>query len=485
MPMWKLLPLAAAAVGVTQGALRGDDAAGETCDFAIVGAGVGGGYAALRAAEAGQRVCVFEMNNRPGGRIHSLRNQGPNKDLVVEAGAYRFTASKICQFERFCFDTPIIRSLVKELHLTFAVYDPDPTQWDHKMRKLVDKEGNDAGYLTLPETLLQKAMERGAKVSYNSKVVGLFGNSKNESAKDSSAVFLKIAGGGVVKAKAVLLNIAQGPALELLRHSGMPFAAEDPDPLYDPTTEDLMKLYVHYDDAWWRNDLGLKAGHFQNGNPREDGYLMESPAPLSGQYHDGNLRCDLPGGKCRGYLQAYYSGEAIEFYKPYHNLVGEAAVELSPDTREHKRLLAKIHSALVDLHRDALDAVNATERVSKMRPSAGVLSIWRDSVDGINAGCHNPKLGSEPSPGDLTNAALKPFPDMPVFLANEAFGPISCWAEGSLNMSHRVMQHMGIPQPMLKEEPLDLSMPPPPTDPFLMYADRRWARMLGVNKVVV
>eukprot|EP00971_Amphidinium_carterae_P189009 3752249-Amphidinium_carterae.2 len=59
------------------------------CDIAVVGAGVGGSYAAWRAADAGKSVCVFEMSDRPGGRIHSLRGMGPRKDLVVEAGAYR------------------------------------------------------------------------------------------------------------------------------------------------------------------------------------------------------------------------------------------------------------------------------------------------------------------------------------------------------------------------------------------------------------
>ena len=26
----------------------------------------------------------------------------------------------------------------------------------------------------------------------------------------------------------------------------------------------IMKLYIHYDDAWWVNDLNLTAGPFQN-----------------------------------------------------------------------------------------------------------------------------------------------------------------------------------------------------------------------------
>mmetsp|Transcript_64044 Transcript_64044/g.119003 ORF Transcript_64044/g.119003 Transcript_64044/m.119003 type:complete len:486 (+) Transcript_64044:58-1515(+) len=469
-----------------KGALRGEDQDAKICDLAVVGAGIGGGYAAWRASQAGKSVCVFEMNDRAGGRIHSLRNRGPQKDLVVEAGAYRFTAAQVCTWG-MCFDTPLIRAAVKELGLKAKVYDPDPKMWDHKMRKIVDEEGNDAGYLTLPETLLEKATELGATVSYNSKVVGLAGAGKSDGTYP--LVMLQIADGRKVLAKAVVLNIPQGPALELLRHSAAPFDAEDPDVLYDPTTEDLMKLYIHYDDAWWINDLGLKSGRFQNENPDSDGYLLQSPAPLSGQYHDGNVKCDLPGGRCRGFLQTYYAGEAIEYYKPYHNVNGEAAVELDPNTKEHRRLLERIHQALVDHHRKALDAVNATDRVSKMRPNAGVLSIWRDSVDGINAGCHNPKQGDDPLPSKLTDTALQPFPDMPVFIADEAFGPLSCWAEGSLNMSHKVMDRLGVPQTRLPEgEALDLSSPAPPTDPFLLFTDRRFAKLrakFGESEVVV
>ena len=34
-------------------------------------------------------VCIFEMTDRVGGRLFSLRGLGPNDDLVVDAGGYR------------------------------------------------------------------------------------------------------------------------------------------------------------------------------------------------------------------------------------------------------------------------------------------------------------------------------------------------------------------------------------------------------------
>jgi len=43
-------------------------------------------------------VCIFEMQDRVGGRAYSLRGLGPEKDLSVDAGAYR-TVSFVVFFD--------------------------------------------------------------------------------------------------------------------------------------------------------------------------------------------------------------------------------------------------------------------------------------------------------------------------------------------------------------------------------------------------
>lgn len=448
----------------------------EPCDLAVVGAGIGGAYAAWHMAESGKKVCVFEMSGRPGGRIHSLRQQGPQKDLVVEAGAYRFAHEEVCVPVHGCIYTPITKATVAALGLHTAVYDPDPKQWDHNMRKIVDANGNDAGYLTLVETLLERAIKNGAQVQYHTEVLGLGGN--------SSDVQLQVTGGKMVRAHAVLLNLPQSVLLRLLRKSEGPITKSFPSPLYVPMAFPIMKLYVHYEDAWWRNYLGLVAGPFANGNPGTDPPTTwkrqvpyQQPAPLNGQYHDGDVKCDLPDGKCRGYLQAVYNGgSAIDFYKPFHPFDGDAAVELSPSTTEHKELLSEIHKALVEFHKDALDKANATARVEQMMPDSGVISIWSQGVDGIHSGCHlnKPKNNSSSESKDsLPHAALQPFPGWPVFVANEAYGNLHCWAEGSLNMSAMVIQHLGaqLQHPLPDKE---ASGPPAPGDPFLFMDHRRF-----------
>lgn len=464
------------------------------CDLAIVGTGPGGAFAAWHAAEAGRHVCVFELGDRPGGRIHSLRGMGPRRDLVVEAGAYRFAPKEVCEpmgpNASWCIRTPITAASVKELGLSAGVYDPNPWNWDYKMRKLIDKHGHNVGYLTLVESMLERAAARGAELHFSTEVTGLAGKG------DSSSVELKLAEGGSVEASAVLLNIPQKPLLKLLRHSGPPFVDMYSAPLYDPVSFPIMKLYVHYEDAWWRNYLNLTSGPFFNENPSGSSSSVihmhavpdQGPAPLMGQYHDGDVRCDGPGGRCRGFLQAFYSGGvALDFYKAYHPLNGEAAVRLLPSSAEHRQLLASVHKALLELHRKALDAVNATALVAGMAPDSGLLSIWAEGVSGINGGCHVPKSGSNPSPEGLPAAALRPFGKWPVFVANEAYGPVPCFAEGSLNMSSAALQALGVPRPAWLDAEVGRQVtqrghiPPPPTDPFLFmdrsrHASQRAAR---------
>ena len=63
------------------------------CSIAVVGAGTGGLYTAMRIVDEGKYnasdICVFEATERVGGRIYSLRGFGPDDDITVDAGAYR------------------------------------------------------------------------------------------------------------------------------------------------------------------------------------------------------------------------------------------------------------------------------------------------------------------------------------------------------------------------------------------------------------
>ncbi|CAK0849563.1 unnamed protein product [Prorocentrum cordatum] len=459
---------------------------GAAFDLGVVGAGAGGAYAAWRAAVAGKSVCVFERAGRPGGRIHSLRGQGPRKDLVVEAGGYRF-APKPVHMHTGKFDwtisTPITAAVINELNLTSVSYNPNASDWDHGMHKIVGADGQDVGYLTFIERLLDLAVAHGAKVLYNTTVVGL--GMKGE------GVLLRHSGGEAL-AKSVVLNLPQRPAIELLRGSDPSIASHFPRPLYDPVSYPIMKLYVHYDDAWWRNDLGLVAGPFMNTEPPQTGrghtfgVPTVSPVPLQGQYHDGHVRCESPPSRgCRGYLQAFYGGDnamytggvdgAMKFFAPFADTIAaDSVTHIGRDQPHHVELLEALHSSLLGLHRPALDAVNATGRVANLRPTSAVLSMWTEGVAGINAGCHAPKRlpgGESPPPDQLPKAALEPMPGLPVLVANEAFGPVGCFAEGSLSMAEAAVKRLYPGLRAVAGLPEDLQaagVAAPPTDPSLL-----------------
>jgi len=408
----------------------------------------------------------LERAQRPGGRIHSLRGQGPRGDLVVEAGGYRFAPKPVSQSAGWNVSTPLTAKIIQELGLPTVAYNPNPSDWDHGLHKIVTPDGQDAGYLTFIERMLGLASARNATIRYGSPVVSL--RDVSNSAGDIEAVALRLQSGEEVVARSVLLNIPQHPMVELLRASSGRLASLFPKPLYNPVFYPIMKLYLHYDDAWWRNDLGLVHGPFANEEPpakhseHVPNIPVDSPAPLLGQYHDGDVRCDLPEGKCRGFLQTYYGGDSagrMDFFLPYVDAeLDEPAIQLNRSAAHHSALMDALHASLVDHHRAALLAAGgeaAVQRVQALQPSGGIVTIWNQGVAGIHAGCHVAKrsaTGSDPVPGELSKAALKPLPGWPVYVANEAFGPMTCWAESSLVMSEAALRKMGVPTPAWLEE---------------------------------
>lgn len=58
-------------------------------DIAIIGAGVGGSYAAWKLRNKNLSVTVYEYNNRTGGRLHTVHLPGA-PDINIELGGMRF-----------------------------------------------------------------------------------------------------------------------------------------------------------------------------------------------------------------------------------------------------------------------------------------------------------------------------------------------------------------------------------------------------------
>ena len=69
-------------------------------------------------------------------------------------------------------------------------------------------------------------------------------------------------------------------------------------------------------------------------------------------------------------------------------------------------------------------------------------------------------------PDTSIRATLRPFPDMPLYVANEAFGPMPGWAEGSLVMAETVLHRffgMGKPDWISNETYMKHVLIPPPS----------------------
>ena len=454
------------------------------CDLAVVGAGPGGAYVAWRYALArpSSTVCIFEQNTRVGGRVHSMRGQGPKEDLVVEAGAYRFATNETCiHFKNLsmCIYTPILKHLILDaLKLPTKAYDPVVGAWDHVLHVITDSHGHDAGYKTFVEAMVQHSPPPNLHLRFAHQLVNVSLPADGEAAPkhgseadahDAAAMLLHFGNGAVFGAARLVLNIPQRPLLRLLGGSPAlaPMSMPWPAPLTYPHAYPIVKVYVHYDDAWWLNDLKLAAGMFNNSDAwrtaaggifaAEDCLAArQAPFPLQGSYHDGDTRCDLPGERpCRGFLQAAYMGDpqVVRLFEEFHLNGNDSATVLEPAARpDHKYALESVHAALLALHKPQLDKVaGAYARVAAMRPSGGIISAWSMRAAGIETGCHYPRSGPPLSKKALPKAALQPLVGGPleqkVLVVNEAFGTLECWAEGSLAMAENAAKRLGLAKP--------------------------------------
>eukprot|EP00660_Eupelagonema_oceanica_P009793 gene9793-10241_t len=234
-------------------------AAAEDCDVAVVGAGPGGVYFAWRllAERPGLRVRIFERSGRHGGRILTVRRQGPRADLTVDLGAYRFAAQPMEEGSIGYMYTPLTAAVIDgALRLRTARYDPGDA--NSTMRKIVDAAGENAGYATFVDAMFDAAQSGGAVPTFGDEVVRIAPNG-------TEGAVIHTRSGGAVRAQTVLLNLPQIPLLRLLRNSPEFSRAASP-VLQVPIPNDGAKLYVHYDNAWWRNLLGLRSGQFSAGS---------------------------------------------------------------------------------------------------------------------------------------------------------------------------------------------------------------------------
>ena len=287
-----------------------------SCGVAIVGAGPGGLYTAMRLIETGTvaagDVCIFEMTDRVGGRVYSLRGFGPNKNLNVDVGAYR-TWPKY---------TPVTQALIQDkLGLSMGCY--DETEDPCEKYNIMTADGGQMGFVTFVEEMLTTVHEAGGRFFPSHKLTRIARSASTEPAT------LHFANGATASVTgAVVLNMAQRPLMQVVRASTLPEGVVSPSvvtALHAVQTEVVTKLYLYYRNAWWRH-LNLVSGDFSLAG---DAQKML----LKGRYHDGDFRCDAAKvgqyDACEGFLLAVYAhdyaGEEAIYFRRFQDVSGDAA----------------------------------------------------------------------------------------------------------------------------------------------------------------
>ena len=239
-----------------------------------------------------------------------------------------------------------------------------------------------------------------------------------------------------------------------------------PPALQVPTPIDGVKLYPHYENAWWINALNLSSGEFgPDFHNMTSAPLKQLPA-LSGRYHDGHTRCDGPDdAPCRGYLEATYTYATGARWFLNHQPSGDppySRLEYSQPTGRFA--LDLVHEVLLEYHKAGLEQAskaagkNLTALVEKLRPTSALLSYWGPQTPGYGGAIHSTREGPLIDERDLAPKALAPFGALPIYIANEAFGALRGadgklghhhgWAECSLVMAENALvAHFGLDAP--------------------------------------
>ncbi|KAK9784816.1 hypothetical protein WJX73_010557 [Symbiochloris irregularis] len=408
---------------------------------------VGGIYSAYRILQEqlSDSVCVLEATKRVGGRVYSVRNIGGKKDLTVDAGAYRFMP----------LEQPIITNLIENgLKLPNRLYQPGVPDY----RIILTPEGQSAGFATYVEAMAHEAESMGLRISFNSRVVQL--------ATTSTGSFTLLTESGVTyTAEKVILNIATRPLHRLLQNSIMPQAEYSP-ALDVAWVQRATKLYLYYPEAWWLR-LGLNNGSFEETIP----WAESIEVPIVARYHDGQVKCPLKNGNgmtdyfyqqaneldiqgCYGWIQMVYTGdvedpttnithESVDFMSDY---MGSLTTQLNGATTDvpyalvndttyaGAHLLQSAHTRLVQYHANLGLTVP-----SNALPTEAFISLWDPSITWVGGAWHDMKR-DEFYTATHVQETLKPFADLQLYVADEAYSTVQGWSEGSLAMAENILR---------------------------------------------
>jgi len=432
------------------------------CEVVVVGGGPGGVYSAYRILETNSsiNVCLMEATHRVGGRIYSVRGLGPDSDLTLDMGAYRYMP----------LTQPLITDIIQNLlNLPHRLYQPGVPDY----AVILDKTGSNAGFATWVEELLKMAIELGLQMNYNTEVTKLI------EAEDGSFTLTTKDGRNITAGK-VILNLPSRPLHRLLQNSKL-MAADWNEELYNFYQIRATKLYLYYENAWWIAN-GLNNGSLAYNLP----WNTSAPSvPIIGRYYDAQVKCPvmLPNGtvqssslgkpmmtdyyystangmdtkNCHGYIQATYTSDGgstnISHY-PLDYLVDYASPTTGADgfslpysvwdntTTQGMKLLADSHAQLMRFH--ANKSINFDMKTQMTLPTQAVLAFWDASIHWTGGAWHSKKTVNASEPENV-EPTIKPFGDSELYVCNEAYSTQLGWAEGSLvSAENLLLDYFGV-----------------------------------------
>lgn len=329
---------------------------------------------------------------------------------------------------------------------------------EQNLSKIVDDEGNNAGMATFIDAMSRRA---GPNVHFfvNAEVVRL--------SRESHLFNVLLANGTSVTVWSLILALPQQPLLKLLHSSPSvvvegtrhPSSLDTYRSLHRIRASPAVKLYVHYENAWWINYLNLTSGEFNNSAaPHEQTSATAVPQfpPLQGRYHDGDVRCTrIQGGLiqwCRGFLEATYAFDdvSVAFYRPYRAGDGRPFTVIGGDPTDvtGTDFLEAVHQELVHFHAEVLTSYGVMETVSALRPSQAVLAIWDEAAQGFGGAIHDwfrdgrdtsTCSGFSDCQQHMPPQLMQPLSPLPLYVAGEAFGARNGWMESALAMVENIL----------------------------------------------
>eukprot|EP01043_Picozoa_sp_COSAG02_P057241 COSAG02_NODE_6914_length_3291_cov_5.102444_2_plen_393_part_00 len=245
-----------ALVAVLSGAALADEADAMHCSVTVVGGGWGGAYFAYRMcvdseAVPCEEVCVFEANQRFGGRAYStpIMEEGVLEPLSVDVCAYRMRLSGAPTSSGADEIVVGVTSSDEALGLPITGYtNPD----DSTFQVVDDGLGNNAGYNTPIYKMLEAIEEHGGRVFKGQRAEGVY----RAAPGSDHPLVVRFATGEIteVTADMAFLNTPWAAVNQMDSSSALfvdtnATARECVEMITSSSVS--AKYYVQYDDAWW------------------------------------------------------------------------------------------------------------------------------------------------------------------------------------------------------------------------------------------